>query len=159
MYHTRSRKVTRKYHNTFISYRQQSEDDTGFYQVNMFFDFFQKLQQSILTKKKNYTTKFTDESLSTLILSPNTGLSPMARKTPSFHVFSTQIIEQFQTVENKPTKVLLITIAGTCITTLLLVAIGFQLRSRIILCRRESDHQQNMFFENGNVYAEANNLH
>ena len=52
MYHTRSRKVTRKYHNTFISYRRQSEDDTGFYQVNMFFDFFQKLQQSILTKNK-----------------------------------------------------------------------------------------------------------
>ena len=127
--------------------------------MHVFFLFFSETTTKNPNKEQKNTTKFTDESLSTLILSPNTGLSPMARKTPSFHVFSTQIIEQFQTVENKPTKVLLITVAGTCITTLLLVAIGFQLRSRIILCRRESDHQQNMFFESGNVYAEANNIH
>ena len=130
-----------------------------FPQVYMYSIFFSETTTKYPNKKHNNTKKFTDESLSTLILSPNTGLSPVARKTPSFHVFSTQIIEQFQTVENKPTKLLLITVAGTFITTLLLVAIGFQLRSRIILCRRESDHQQDMFFENGNVYAEANNIH
>ena len=55
----------------------------------------------------------------------------------------------------KNTTSVLIAVTGTFISTLLLVAIGFQLRSRIIHCRQETSHQQNMFCENGNVYAEG----
>ena len=63
-----------------------------------------------------------------------------------------------KTVENKLRSIILITVAGTFISTLMLVVIGFQLRSRMFLCRREHNDQQNMFCENGNVYAEENNV-
>ena len=63
-----------------------------------------------------------------------------------------------KTVENNHRTSLLITVTGTCISTLLLEAIGFQLRSRMILCRREHNDQQIMFCENGNFYAEAKNV-
>ena len=126
-----------------FSYRRQRDYDTGFYHVYMYLIFFSETTTKYPNKEQKNTTKFTDESLSTLILSPNTGVSPMARKT----------------VENKHRTSLVIAGTGTFISTLLLVAIGYQLRSRIMFCRRETSHQQNVFFENGNVYAEADNVH
>ena len=96
-------------------------------------------RQNILTK---LSTEFTYKNRFTSNILQNSSFSLMVTKT----------------VENKHRTSLLITVAGTCISTLLLVAIGFQLRSRMILCRREHNDQQNMFCENGNVYAEANNV-
>ena len=87
-----------------------------------------------LSTEFTYKIRFTSNILS--------NSSPMMRKT----------------VENKHRTSLLITVAGTCFSTLLLVAIGFQLRSRVILWRRDHNDQQNMFCETGNVYAEANNV-
>ena len=53
-----------------------------------------------------------------------------------------------KTVENNNRILVLIAVIGTFIFTLLLVAIGFELRSRIILCRREPYYdQENMFLE------------
>ena len=49
---------------------------------------------------------------------------------------------------------ILIAVTGTLISTVLLVVIGYQLRSRIILCRQATSHQRNMFSENANVYEE-----
>ena len=78
-------------------------------------------------------------------MSPNSSSNPIARKT----------------VENKNRILVLIAVISTCtfISTLLLVAIGFELRTRIILCRREPKYEQeNMLFDNGNDYAEVNNI-
>ena len=47
----------------------------------------------------------------------------------------------------------LISVAGTFISTLLVVALGFQLRSRIF-CRKGQTHQQQMVCEEENMYAE-----
>ena len=93
-------------------------------------------------KLTTLSTEFTHKNRLTSNILPNSSFSPMARKT----------------VENKHRTLILITVAGTFISTLMLVVIGFQLRSRMILCRREHNDQQNMFCENGNVYAEANNV-
>ena len=76
-------------------------------------------------------------------MSPNSSSSPMARKT----------------VENKNRILVLIAVIGTFISTLLPVAIGFELRTRIILCRREPDYdQENMFCGKRNYYAQVNNI-
>ena len=83
-------------------------------------------------KKRNKTTEFTDEN-------QNTSLSSMTKKT----------------VENKHRTSVLLDVAGTFISTLLLLVIGFQLRSGIILCHWEHNDQQNMFCENEKAYAEA----
>ena len=93
-------------------------------------------------KLTTLSTEFTHKNRFTSNILPNSSSSPMARKT----------------VENKHRTLILITVAGTFISTLMLVVIGFQLRSRMFLCRREHNDQQNMFCENGNVYAEANNV-
>ena len=64
-----------------------------------------------------------------------------------------------KTVENKNRILVLIAVTGTFISTLLLVAIGFELRSRIIHYRREPNYdQENMFCGDGNDYAEVNNI-
>ncbi|XP_078320131.1 uncharacterized protein LOC144621206 [Crassostrea virginica] len=89
------------------------------------------------------STEFTYTNHSTSTISPKTSSSPMARKT----------------AENKYRTSHLIAAAGTFISTLLLEAIGFELRSRIVLYRREPNHgQENMMCENGNVYAKVNNV-
>ena len=93
-------------------------------------------------KLTTLSTEFTHKNRLTFNILPNSSTSSMARKT----------------VESKHWTLILITVAGTFISTLMLVDIGFQLRSRMILCRREHNDQQNMFCENGNVYAETNNV-
>ncbi|XP_078321111.1 uncharacterized protein LOC111110892 isoform X2 [Crassostrea virginica] len=47
----------------------------------------------------------------------------------------------------------LISVAGTFISSLLVVALGFQLRSRLF-CRKGQNHQQQMVCEEENIYAE-----
>nr|XP_022308088.1 platelet endothelial aggregation receptor 1-like [Crassostrea virginica] len=93
----------------------------------------------------NYRIEEQNKTLSTefdnFIISPNSSSSPIARKT----------------VENKNRILVLIAVIGTFISTLLLVAIGFELRTRIILFRREPNYdQENMFCGDGNDYAELN---
>ena len=86
-------------------------------------------------QNKTLSTEYTYQNHFTSIMSPNSSSSPMARKT----------------VENKNRILVLIAVISTFISTLLLVAIGFELRTRIILCRREPySDQKNMFFGNGN---------
>ena len=64
-----------------------------------------------------------------------------------------------KTVENKNRILVLIAVIGTFISTLLLVAIGFELRSRIILYRRAPNYdQENMVCGDGNDYVEVNNI-
>ena len=66
-----------------------------------------------------------------------------------------------KTVENKNRILVLIVVTciGTFISTLLLVAIGFELRSRIMLYHREPNYdQENIFCGDGNDYAEVNNI-
>lgn len=55
-----------------------------------------------------------------------------------------------KTVQFNYISVLLITIAGTSISVLLLVAIGFQLRSRRV-CRKAEDDKQKEYSEIGNI--------
>lgn len=55
-----------------------------------------------------------------------------------------------KTVQFNYISVLLITIAGTSISVLLLVAIGFQLRSRGLCNKAENDNQKE-FSEIGNI--------
>lgn len=55
-----------------------------------------------------------------------------------------------KTVQFNYISVLLITIAGTSISVLLLVAIGFQLRSRIFCTKAENDKQKE-YSEIGNI--------
>ena len=74
--------------------------------------------------KLSTESTFTNHSTSTI--SQKTSSSPMARKT----------------AENTYRTSHLIAAAGTFICTLLLVAIGFELRSRIIFYRREPIHGQ-----------------
>ena len=94
-------------------------------------------------QNKTLSTEYTYQNHFTSIMSPNSSSSPIARKT----------------VENKNRILVLIAVIGTFISTLLLVAIGFELRTRIILCRREPDYdQENMFCGNGNYYAQVNNI-
>ena len=115
-FHTCSRKVTKHCHDTFIyfyfllSYSSMAFDLTKYSYI-----FFRK-NNKFHYEEQSTTPEFTTQNLCTLILSQNTSSRPMARKT----------------VENKHRTLLLITVAGTCFSNLLLVAIGFQLRSRII---------------------------
>lgn len=55
-----------------------------------------------------------------------------------------------KTVQFNYASVLLITVAGTSISVLLLVAIGFQLRSRVVCIKAEND--------NGKEYSEIGNI-
>ena len=81
-------------------------------------------------QNKTLSTEFTFKNRFTSIISPNSSSSHMARKI----------------VEKKHRILVLISVAGTFISTLLLVAIGFELRSRIILRRRDTNYdQENMF--------------
>ena len=98
-----------------------------------------------LGEEQNITlsTEFTYTNHSTTTISQKSSSSPMDRKT----------------AENKYRTSHLIAAAGTFISTLLLVAIGFELRSRIVLYRREPNHgQENMMCEKGNAYANVNNV-
>ena len=52
----------------------------------------------------------------------------------------------------------LITAGGTFFVTLLLVSIGFQIRSGILQIRRESGNQPQISTPNGNLYAEVQNI-
>ena len=52
----------------------------------------------------------------------------------------------------------LITAGGTFFATLLLVSIGFQIRSGILQIRRESGNQPQISTPNGNLYAEVQNI-
>ncbi|XP_078321119.1 uncharacterized protein LOC144621537 isoform X3 [Crassostrea virginica] len=49
---------------------------------------------------------------------------------------------------------ILIYVAGTFISSLLVVVLGFQLQSRIT-CRKDKNHQQQMVCEEENIYAEV----
>lgn len=94
-------------------------------------------------QNKTLSTEFTSKNRFTSIISEISTSSPMATKT----------------VENKNRILVLIAVIGTFISTLLLVAIGFELRTRIILFRREPNYdQENMFCGDGNDYAEVNNI-
>lgn len=52
----------------------------------------------------------------------------------------------------------LITAGGTFFATLLLVSIGFQIRSGILQIRKESGNQPQISTPNGNLYAEVQNI-
>ena len=52
----------------------------------------------------------------------------------------------------------LITAGGTFFATLLLVSIGFQIRSGIFQVRRKSGNQPQISIENGNLCAEVQNI-
>ena len=52
----------------------------------------------------------------------------------------------------------LITAGGTFFATLLLVSIGFQIRSGILQVRSESGNQPEIPTPNGNLYAEVQNI-
>ena len=92
-------------------------------------------------QNKTLSTEVTYQNHFISIISQISSSSPMARKT----------------VENKNRLLVLIAVKGTFISTILLAAIGFELQTRIILCRREPNYdQENMFFGNGNDYAEVN---
>ena len=109
------------------------------------FNFFSGTTPHDRGEEQNITlsTEFTYTNHSTSTISQKTSSSPMARKT----------------AENKYRTSHLIAAAGTFISTLLLVAIGFELRSRIVLYRREPNHgQENMMCEKGNAYANVNNV-
>nr|XP_022310108.1 uncharacterized protein LOC111115606 [Crassostrea virginica] len=126
-------------------------------------------------EEQSTTPEITTQNLSTLILSPNTSSRPMARKTVENKHRTLLLITVAGTTTNnrnqkrdntseytdkshsslKNTASVLMAVTDTFISTLFLVATGFQIRSRIILCRQETSHQQNMFCENGNIYAEG----
>ena len=62
-------------------------------------------------------------------------------------------------VENKHRIAVPIAVAGIFISTPFLLAIVFQLRSRIILYRGEPNYdQENMFCGNGYFHTEVNNV-
>ena len=107
--------------------------------------FFSGTTPNYRVKEQNKTlsTEFTYQNHFTSITSPNSSSSLTAKKT----------------VENNNRILVLIAVIGTFISTLLLVAIGFELRTRIILFRREPNYdQENMFCGNGNDYADVNNI-
>ena len=81
------------------------------------------------------STEFTNKIHFTSIVSQNSSSSPTAKKT----------------LENKQRTSVLIAITGTFISTLLLEA---SIKNNSLLCR--NNDKENIFCENGNVYAEAN---
>ena len=94
------------------------------------------------TKEGHRSTQNRDSGHPTLIVPLN--------KNPNAQTQNTDRIDFSSTV--------LITAGGTFFVTLLLVSIGFQIRSGILQIRRESGNQPQISTPYGNLYAEVQNI-
>ena len=98
----------------------------------------------------NYQTKEGHRSTQNRDIGHPTFIVPLKKKPNAENQNADRIDFDFRST-------VLITAAGTFVATLLLVFIGFQIRSGIFLVRRKSDNQPQISIENGNLYAEVQN--